>query len=721
VLDYANLLNPQQLEAVRTTEGALLIIAGAGSGKTRVITYRMAYLLDRGIPQSQILALTFTNKAAREMAGRVRELTGKKLQSLTVSTFHAFGVTILREFCSLLGWRENFSIYDETDRNQLIKDTARELRLFTKEDGADLPRVGSLVSNIKTGRWHWGAGDRAYALEAGEERFKGEFPGYSRFYDEYQAARKVYNAFDFDDLIVMPLELFRSFPDVAAALRNRYRYILVDEFQDTSARQYDILKHLADKNIAVVGDDDQSIYSWRGANYENIRSFERDFPGVKEIRLLQNYRSTGTILAAANGVISHNANRKDKELWSGKGAGKPVRVYFPENEIAEAEFIADAILGMRFSEKLPYEDFGVLMRANSQSHPLEEAFLSGNIPYVMSGGISFFERKEIKDVVSFLRVCANHDDDVNLLRIINTPRRGIGKKTIETLGGIAASHRCSLWRAIKFTLERTGAQAQGALLLDDPEDTGDEGGGLGGFVGLIENGRKSLLSGRGLSAKVRQFLETLKYNEHLIMENQKNERALRFKLLNVERLLDSMSSWEDTADNPSLYDYLNRITLISQDDQNADEGGRVNLMTIHAAKGLEFPVVFIAGAEDGLIPHERSLEEDEGNIEEERRLFYVAITRAKERLYITSCKKRKKNRAPVDCAPSRFLDEIPGELVEISEPESEPLDRDAAAQALAALSARFREGHCGPPRALDCPLALPYIERLWAYKSSRQK
>jgi DNA helicase-2/ATP-dependent DNA helicase PcrA len=690
MLDYEHSLNPGQLEAVTTAEGALLIIAGAGSGKTRVITYRIAYLLDKGVPQSAILALTFTNKAAREMADRVRSLTQKKLQNLTVSTFHAFGVKILRESCGLLGWRENFSIYDETDRNQLIKDTARELGLYHKEDSFDSVKIGALVSNIKTGRWHWGAGDRVYAGE-GEERFMGEFPGYSRFYDEYQSSRKIYNAFDFDDLIVMPVALFRAFPDTLAAYRKRYQYILVDEFQDTSACQYELLRLLADKNVAVVGDDDQSIYSWRGANYENIRAFERDFPGVKEIRLLQNYRSTGTILAAANGVIAHNTNRKDKELWSGKGTGKPVQVFYPEDETAEAEFIAETILSLRASEGLRNEDFGVLMRAaKSQSHALEEALLNANIPYVMSGGTSFFERKEIKDVVSYLKVCANRDDDVNLLRIINTPRRGIGKKSIEAVSAIATGRGCSLWQAIQSVLEKERAGGEN-LFQDDSSgggldaDVSEGEGGFGGFTRLIESHRAALLSGRDLSRKTAAFLEAIGYNEHILAENQNNEKLLRLKLLNVERLLESMSAWEETADDPSLYNYLNRITLASQDDQNADEGGKVNLMTIHAAKGLEFPVVFIAGVEEGLIPSARSLEEDPENIEEERRLFYVAITRAKEGLFLTSCRKRKRNKSVSECEISRFFDEIPQDLVELHEPDAAPVDAATAAQYFAAF------------------------------------
>ena len=331
------------------------------------------------------------------------------------------------------------------------------------------------------------------------------------------------------------------------------------------------------------------------------------------------------------------------------------------------------------------------MRANTQSRALEEAFLSENIPYVMSGGISFFARKEIKDIISYLRVCANHDDDVNLLRIINTPRRGIGKKTIESINAVTVKHRVPLWQAIKMLIEKeAGAQKNAALLWqDDQSDEPENESALAEFVKTIEKGRSSLLSSSSLSKSVRSFLESIQFHDHLMTENIANEKALRFKLLNVESLLSSIADWEDNEGEPSLYNYLNRITLLSRDDMNSDEGGKVNLMTIHAAKGLEFPVVFISGAEDGLIPHERSLSEDETNIEEERRLFYVAITRARDKLFISSCKKRKKMQSVVECEPSRFLTEIPSELVESRELTNDPVDSETAAKLLSAMREKF--------------------------------
>nr|WP_180486716.1 UvrD-helicase domain-containing protein [Treponema socranskii] len=646
-------LNTEQLRAVTTITGPILIIAGAGSGKTRVITYRIAHMLDEGIPQSAILALTFTNKAAREMEERVKSLTGKKLQNLTVSTFHAFGVRILRQDIAKLGWRENFSIYDETDKASLIKESARELQ-FTS-DALDLYKIANLFSNIKTGRKNWETANDMYRA----------------LYESYEQGLKLYNAVDFDDLIMLPIRLFHEHPDVLAKYRSRYTYIMVDEFQDTSRQQYELMRLLADKNIAVVGDDDQSIYSWRGADYQNIVQFEKDFPGVKEIRLEQNYRSTETILSAANGVISHNTNRKDKKLWSGNGSGKPIELFMPENESAEADFIAESIQGIAMEERRTYDDFGILMRANSQSRAIEEALLQANIPYTMSGGTSFFERLEIKDIVSYLRVAANQSDDINLLRIINTPRRGIGRSTISAINETAKQNSSTLWDAIRY-LKKDPAGA----LSDSAKKS------LGEFIDTIEGARAKLFGGRGLANKVRDLIDDVQYRDYIIGEFQKNEKAVRFKLQNLETLLMSIETWENNPDNfdPSLFNYLNRITLLSRDDIEDDGGkGKVNLMTIHASKGLEFPVVFIAGAEEGLMPHARSVEETDGDVEEERRLFYVAITRARDKLLITSCQKRRRMQATVECTPSRFLEEIPENLVEYHEvKKTEPVSEDKA-------------------------------------------
>ncbi|MBR6192973.1 MAG: UvrD-helicase domain-containing protein [Treponema sp.] len=642
-------LNPQQYRAVTSIEGPILIIAGAGSGKTRVITYRIANMLEKGINQSQILALTFTNKAAKEMEDRIKSLTGKKLQNLTISTFHAFGVRILRQDIDKLGYRPNFSIYDETDRYSLIKETGRELRF--SPDALDVYKIGILFSDIKTGR----------------KTFTSDYDQYRALYEGYQEGLRLYNSVDFDDLITLPIKLFREHPDVLSQYKNRYKYIMVDEFQDTSHQQYELLHLLADKNVAVVGDDDQSIYSWRGADYQNIVNFEKDYPDMQEIRLEQNYRSTGTILAAANGVIRHNTNRKDKELWSGNGDGKPIEIFMPENEAAEADFIAETIQGICAEEKRKYDDFGVLMRANTQSRPIEEAFLEANIPYTMSGGTSFFERKEIKDIVSYLRVISNHDDDINLLRIINTPRRGIGRVTIEAINTVAENMKTSLWEAINaiISVENDDECPASDKAIEDLKD----------FVSVIEE-NKSMLGGKGLGKKVRAMVERIAYFDYLIGENPKSEKAARFKYMNIESLIRSMEQWENNPDNTdtSLYAYLNRITLLSRDDLDDGEAdkGKVNLMTVHASKGLEFPVVFIAGAEEGLMPHARAVEDGgDAAVEEERRLFYVAVTRARDRLLISSCLHRRKMAGTVECQPSRFLDEIPENLITYHEPPKE--------------------------------------------------
>ncbi|MDR1302739.1 MAG: UvrD-helicase domain-containing protein [Treponema sp.] len=669
--DAGGALNGPQIQAVKAIQGPVLIIAGAGSGKTRVITYRIAYMLERGIPQSAILALTFTNKAAKEMEARVKELTHKKLQNLTISTFHAFGVKILRDEIERLGYRTNFSIYDETDRMQLIKDSLRECKLSL--EGVDLYALGQLFSNIKIGRLNWG--------EAANTAFK-------PVYAEYQQCLKIFNALDFEDLLVLPITLFEHYPEVLKKYRHRYRYIMVDEFQDTSLTQYRLMRLLAnpvERNVCVVGDDDQSIYSWRGANYENIRMFERDFPGTLEIKLEQNYRSTTTILEAANGVISNNINRKEKTLWSGNGGGKPIEIFTPQNESDEADFIVAAIKKIRLKEGLTYNDFGVLIRTNSLTRPLEEAFLAENIPYRVSGGTSFFQRKEIKDILSYLRVIANADDDVNLLRIINTPRRGIGKTTVAALTDLARQQQSSFWSAM-------GILRYAADTFSDQSFQETDNADVDSFMTLIEKYKEAMLGKRGLSQKVRALVDDIDYWGYLVTEFSKHEQVARWKFTNISSLIESIAHWEHDPDNldPTLYPYLNRISLITRDDgEDPADKGKVNLMTIHAAKGLEFPVVFIAAAEDGIIPHARSLEAGDGDLEEERRLFYVAITRARDKLFISSCLKRRRLQSTIECSPSPFLAEIPSHLVEYAEAKNPVTSAAEAEDVLALLKTRF--------------------------------
>jgi DNA helicase-2/ATP-dependent DNA helicase PcrA len=418
-----------------------------------------------------------------------------------------------------------------------------------------------------------------------------------------------------------------------------------------------------------VGDDDQSIYSWRGANFENITNFERDWPERKEVTLYRNYRSTTTILDAANSVIQNNSNRKEKDLESPNEGGALIEVFAPESEMEEGEFIARAIKEIKLKEHLRYDQFGVLIRTNNLTRYIEEAFLAADLPYKVSGGTSFFQRKEIKDIISYLRVIANPDDDINLIRIANVPRRGISRRALEILTDIAKDHGCSTRGAMQ--LVRTDRSVEFPERIRQDVDS---------FLTLLEYEREELLGKRNLGAKVRKLVDTLDYWGYLVSENQHSDKAAKWKFLNVESLIKGIETWENDPDNldPSLFAWLNRISLITRDDQDGDDTGKVNLMTIHAAKGLEFEVVFVAGCEDGLIPHARALEEGDGNVEEERRLFYVAITRARKRLLITACKQRRRNAMPVDCVPSPFLAEIPAELISWREEEAELTESEQA-------------------------------------------
>jgi DNA helicase-2/ATP-dependent DNA helicase PcrA len=625
-------------------------------------------MLGRGIAQNAILALTFTNKAAREMEERVRALTGRKLRDLSVSTFHAFGVRVLRRTIERLGYRENFSIYDGKDQEQLLKTTARELKMVP--EALDPGRILALFSSVKTGRRGW---------EQANDMFR-------PLYEEYQEHLRVYNAVDFDDLIVLPVRIFREYPDVLEEYRARFRYMMVDEFQDTSMIQYDFMKLLADgsRNICVVGDDDQSIYSWRGANYENILRFETDYPERKEIKLEQNYRSTGTILAAANGVISHNKNRKEKELWTGSAEGRPVEVFYPENEAKECGFIARMIKTLQFQDGIRFGDVGVLVRTNPLFKNFERAFLEANIPYRVSGGQSFFQRSEIKDIIAYLRILANPDDDVSFLRIINTPRRGIGKKTVEHLGAMAKTKNCSLYSAL-------------GLLVHRGEDLWGETakGEMGGFLSLLESHRSAVMRPRHIAEALRSLLGEMNYWGYLVVEYQKNADVAKWKYKNIELFTSFIEEWEQDGENmnPSLYNYLNRISLAGrEDDDEKNDRGKVNLMTIHAAKGLEFDLVFLPAVEEGIVPHARALDEAEENIEEERRLFYVAITRARKKLFITACKKRKVLNSEREMNPSPFLEEIPGDLIVCHNEEDDQITPEKAADFFAAMKKRFGGG-----------------------------
>ena len=644
---FSHLLNEKQSEAVHWTNGPVLILAGAGSGKTRVITYRIAFLLTQGVPQSQILAVTFTNKAAREMAQRIRTLARQKLPRLTTSTFHSFGAQILREKAQILGYRPNISIYDAQDQASLIKETGRDLGL--KGDGLDVAEAARVISLIKNGRTDWTA----------------ENSHLRKLYGEYQKNLKLYNAVDFDDLITLPVQLLSESNEVREEYTSRFRFVLVDEFQDTSSKQYEMMRLLVgpEGNVCVVGDDDQSIYSWRGASFENIRRFERDFPGAREITLEQNYRSTGTILKAANALISHNSDRKPKQLWTGAPSGEPIEVFAAENELEEAEFIVSRIRTLMIRDSLRFHDFGVLLRANHLTRALEETFRRENIPYVVSGGMSFFERQEVRDMLAYLKLIANHDDDTSFLRIVNTPRRGIGRKLLEGVAASAGEHHCSLFSAL-------------SALANSKESSREEksASAAAEFAELIGRFRSRLIGNKNIAQGVRELVEEIDYWGHLVSENRdaRDKDVVKWKFGNVESVIGSLADFEDDPDNqsPSLFDYLARVSLASRDDlSDKEEEGRVNLMTIHSAKGLEFPVVFVAGVEKDIIPHVRSVEEAETNLEEERRLFYVAVTRAERRLYVSWCSSRRRMGKPSEAFPSPFLEELPSDCLEMSSPD----------------------------------------------------
>ena len=667
------MLNKQQLDAVSTIEGPLLIIAGAGSGKTRVITHRIAHLISHGVSKKHILALTFTNKASREMRERVQSLSHGKCGEVTMCTFHAFGVLILRKYGSYLGYNRNFAIYDQIDKHAVLKEVLRE----TGPDGAELDvyALSELISGIKTARKSLDGYDAIMA----------------KVIDEYREHLLVYNAVDFDDLIVLPSHLFEEYPNILEECRQQYRYIMVDEFQDTSTAQYRIVKTLAEigRNLCVVGDDDQSIYSWRGADYENIELFEHDFPERKEIKLEQNYRSGKDILAAANSVIANNTRRKVKNLWTGKKDVQSIKLQLPDNEREEGISIARSIRSIAQAHRIPFGEFGILVRTNGLMHPIEDALLADNLPYRVSGGTSFFQRKEIRDIICYLRVLANPDDDVSILRIINTPRRGIGKTTLRRMRNVATERSISLFSALNALTHAADSPV--------PESIREH---MVEFAELVTEFRDRLLSGRDMAKSLNDLMSAINYWGYLLAEHKDKDSVAKYKFSNIQRFINMFGAWEHDPDTvePTIHVYLNRISLSSRDDvSDEEERGKINLMTIHAAKGLEFLVVFVAGAEDRIIPHARAVADDPMNIEEERRLFYVALTRAKQHLILSSCKTRTIQRQAVSTSPSPFLSEIPSTLIQVQE-QDKPVDAVHAGDFFERIKGRLEKGGSGQAR-----------------------
>lgn len=656
-LNLGKLLNPEQAKAAEKIEGPCLIIAGAGSGKTRMITYKIANMLDHGIDEKNILALTFTNKAATEMSERVRSVTGKSLKHLTCTTFHSFGLGLLKQYIQHLGYHNDFTLYDENDNVALIKDCIITCGYDVTNYNAKT--LKSYFSDFKTGRAQITNSDGAI----------------SDIYKEWLLTQKAYNVVDFDDLILLPIKIFEKKPFILEAVQKKFQYIMVDEFQDTSLLQYKFVSMIAkaNRNISVVGDDDQSIYSWRGANYQNIVMFEQDFPEREEFRLERNYRSSGNILSAANSLIVNNQDRKDKKLWTDSGDGAQISIKRHKNGEKEAFWIATEIRREMRARKIDYRDFGVLVRTNGLLGEIENTFVEQQLPVRVSGGKSFFDRKEIRDILCYLKVLVNKMDDASLLRIINTPRRGIGRTTVERLRHYADDKNIPLTKAIEE-------------MMNSPEVPKRAQESLKTFNSLLNKWSSHYSKPKGL---VEMIVGDIGYEGMLISDPELSEKQVEFKMRGISFLSDRLSRFIQNNQNSTLRDYLNAVSIIG--DENDESENKVNLMTMHASKGLEFKVVYLAGIEDNIIPSARALEEDLQNINEERRLFYVAITRAKEKLTINHCDNRTNREGEIKMAlPSRFLNEIPTELFK-SEEKSEEEQKAANLEDGKALLERMRK------------------------------
>ncbi len=635
-------LNPAQLEAVRYTAGPLLVLAGAGSGKTRVITHKLAALVEAGLDPSTIAAVTFTNKAAREMRERAAALMGQEAAApLKISTFHTLGLNIIRREYGNLGYKRGFTIFDAHDSRNLIKELLKQDRADTEEA---IDRAAAAISDWKSAlvmpdQALAGARDELEATRA-------------RQYAAYQRALAAYNACDFDDLIARPVVLFGDRPAVLEAWRERIGYVLGDEYQDTNYAQYQLMRLLVgpEGKFTVVGDDDQSIYAWRGARPDNLKSLRDDFPALKVIKLEQNYRSSGRILAAANGLISHNPHLFDKRLWSAHGPGDRIRVLRARDGIDEAERVAMEILRVVTERRRPWSDFAVLYRGNHQARAFEQALRARNVPYSVTGGTAFFDRSEVKDVLAYLRLAANPDDDAAFLRVVNVPRRELGTATLEKLGAWAGERGMSLLSASfeaglhavlpARAVARLHAFARRVMELADEAE-----------------GREPV------ATLTRQLIEDIDYRDWL-KESARDPRQADRALENVDELLEWLGRASDGAGGGTLADALGRLSLMDMLDRQEGEDGanEVRLMTLHAAKGLEFHTVFLVGCEEDLLPHRSNMEGP--GLEEERRLAYVGVTRARQRLFITFAAKRKRYGDVIDCSPSRFLEELPAETLE---------------------------------------------------------
>ena len=638
-MNYESLLNPRQLEAVYQTDGPVLILAGAGSGKTRVLTYRVAYMIEQGIRPWNIMAITFTNKAAGEMRERVDKIVGDDAESVWIATFHSSCARILRRYIDRLdGYDNNFAIYDSDDSKNVIKEVCKKLGIDTKriKERTILNEISSAKNELMD--------PELYEQYAGGDFILSKI---AECYREYQNTLKKSNALDFDDLLFKCVELFRTDPEVLEGYRDRFKYICVDEYQDTNTAQFEFVRLLSEKsrNICVVGDDDQSIYRFRGANIRNILDFEKFYPDAYVVKLEQNYRSTSNILNAANGVIAHNTGRKSKTLWTDKGDGDSLTFKRLDNAWEESRYITSDI-EKRLRAGASYGDFAVLYRTNAQSRILEEGLVMEGIPYNVVGGTNFYSRREIKDILAYLKTIANGRDDLACKRIINIPKRGIGATSILKLQEFADSHGISFFDAVCSEMAHMVIGRSASKL--EP------------FYNLIRvlRGRASEMS---LTDLFDDMMEMAGYEEYL---ESLNEEDTEDRLDNIEELRNKLVVYEETADEPTLDGFLEEVALVADIDNVKEGDERVLLMTLHSAKGLEFKYVYLAGMEDGLFPSSMTIvSDDRSEMEEERRLAYVGITRAMDHLTLTAARERMVRGETVSYPISRFVKEIPKELL----------------------------------------------------------
>lgn len=651
-------LNKEQKEAVFHTEGPLLLLAGAGSGKTRCLTHRIAYLIDEmGVKPWNILAITFTNKAAGEMRERVNQLVDYGADQVWVSTFHSMCVRILRRHIDRIGFANEFTIYDTDDQKTVMKNICKRLDVNTKiyKERALLGAISSAKDELIS--------VSEYALNAANDMNQRT---YAMVYREYQETLQKNNALDFDDLIVKTVELFKSCPEILDSYQERFRYIMVDEYQDTNTAQFELVRLLAQKNrnLCVVGDDDQSIYKFRGANIRNILDFEKYFPEAKVIKLEQNYRSTQSILDAANAVISNNERRKDKALWTERGSGELVHFRQFDNAYEEAEYIADDVCRKVRKQGAQYKDFAVLYRTNAQARLLEERMIMEGVPYNVVGGTNFYARAEIKDILAYLKTIDNGRDDVAVRRIINIPKRGIGAVTVEKIEDYAQMRDVSLYDAMEMA--------------DEIMSLGKTAAKIRPFVQLIRELRKAS-SELTIAELIQKIVEKIQYAQYL---QDNDDESAEDRIANVDELITKAVAYQEMHDEANLTEFLAEVALVADIDKVEDDDNRVLLMTLHSAKGLEFPYVYLAGMEDGLFPGQSAIwTNDQEDIEEERRLAYVGITRAMNDLTLT-CARSRMIRGETQYNPvSRFVREIPEELLDnkLAEPKHARQDRDILA------------------------------------------